>query len=131
VQQAGVGLEAAAPSFISQTSGIPYATRSGITGTSLGDIAQFSNLQNLPITDLLGLLTGQNQTNQVGNQTSQTGLAQSALEMQQLAGLASGAGSLFGGLLGGTTGQGVNSLTTLGSGLSKLFSGSSGSSVFG
>jgi hypothetical protein len=131
VQQAGVGLETAAPSFINQTSGIPYATRSGITGTSLGDIAQFSNLQNLPITDLLGLLTGQNQTNQVGNQTSQTGLAQSALEMQQLAGLASGAGSLFGGLLGGTTGQGVNSLTTLGSGLSKLFSGSSGSSVFG
>jgi hypothetical protein len=118
VQQAGLGLETQAPSFISGTSAIPYATRSGITGTSLQDIAAAAQNQNIPITDLLNFLSGQNQTNTVANQTAQLGLNQSALEMMQMAGLASGAGSLFGGLLGGS-GTG---LSALGSGLGKVAS---------
>jgi hypothetical protein len=115
VQQAGLGVETQAPAFISGTSAIPYATQSGITGTSLQDIAAAAQNQNIPIQDLLNFLAGQNQTNTVANQTAQLGLNQSQLEMAQMAGLASGAGSLFGGLLGGS-GTG---LSALGSGLAK------------
>ena len=120
VQQAGIGLEAAAPAFEAGTSAIPYATRSQITGTNLGDITQYINQGQVPITDLLSLLTGQNQSNQVANQTAGLGLTQSALEMQQLAGLVGGASSLAGGFLGGTTGTGVSGLSSLGSGANKL-----------
>ena len=119
MQTAGVGLEAGVPAFEAGTSAIPYATRSQITGTNLGDITQYINQGQVPITDLLSLLTGQNQSNQVANQTAGLGLTQSALEMQQLASMISGGASLAGGLLGGATGTGVGGLSSLGSGISK------------
>jgi hypothetical protein len=116
IESTGLGLESQAPSLEASISAIPYSTQSNITGTNLSDIATGTNISNIPITDLLALLTGQNQTNQVANQTSGIGLAQSQIAMQQLAGLIGGGSSLAGGLLGGT-GTG---LSGLGSGLGML-----------
>lgn len=119
VQTAGLGLAEQAPAFISGTSAIPYATRSGITSADLSTIGQAGANQNITIQDLLAFLSGQNQVNQVGNQTSQVGLQQSQIEAQQLAALVSGASGLAGGLLGGATGTGVSGLSSLGSGLGR------------
>jgi hypothetical protein len=116
IEQSGTSLESQIPSFISGTSAIPYSTQSTISGTNLSDLATGTNISNIPITDLLALLTGQNQTNQVANDTSRVGLAQSQIGTQQLAGLIGGGSSLLGGLLGGT-GTGIGSL---GSGLNGL-----------
>jgi hypothetical protein len=116
IESTGLGLESQAPSLEASISAIPYSTQSNITGTNLSDLATGTNIGNIPITDLIALLSGQNYTNQVANQTSQVGLQQSALSMQQLAGLIGGGSSLAGGLLGGT-GTG---LSGLGSGLGML-----------
>ena len=98
----GVNMMNQAPTTLSQTSSIPYATYSGIgTGqdTALSNLlnigSQGASLSNMSISDLLSYLGMGNQTTSVANQTAQTGLNQSALAFNQLASLGSGAGKLI------------------------------------
>jgi len=107
----GTGLMAAAPTTLASTSAIPYATYSGIgqgqdaaLSSLLGIGGQGANLSNMSVQDLLGLLTGQNNTNQVANQAGANSLQQQNSIFSQLGSIGSGIGSFLGlGTGGGTT----------------------------
>jgi hypothetical protein len=101
--QTGTNMMSQAPTTLSQTSAIPYATYSGIgTGQDtalsqlLGIGGQGANIANMPISDLLQYLGIGNQTTSVANQTAQTGLNQSQLAFNQYGTLAAGGLGLAG-----------------------------------
>lgn len=106
--QTALGFMGQAPQTMAQSAAIPYATAQNIGqgqlaalqgGLGVGTGA--ANLSNLPVTDYLSLLSGQNQANQVANTQAQTALNQSQLGWNQMAGLGSSLGSGLGWLSGG------------------------------
>ena len=99
----GTGLMAAAPTTLASTSAIPYATYSGIgqgqdaaLSALLGIGGQGANLSNMSVQDLLGLLSGQNQTNQVANQAGANSLNQQNSIWNQMSSIGTGIGNAFG-----------------------------------
>lgn len=104
--QTGAGLMSGAPTTLSQTSSIPYATYSGIgTGqdTALSNLlgigSSGASLSNMSVSDLLNYITGQTGVQSVANQTGQLGLNQSQLAFNQYGTLGAAGLGLLGGAL--------------------------------
>jgi hypothetical protein len=105
--QQALGEQSAGANQYVQAATVPYSTYTDIGSGQNSALSQLlgigssgANLSNLPVQDYLSLLTGQNQTNQVANQTSQVGLQQNQQNWNQLASLGSGLGTAAGYLWG-------------------------------